>query len=375
MASRQDLPPSHRWARLRCTVASAALLLAVVLAVSSCQRDQAAGTGTAATAALAMLPAFTDPGVPTTGPAEQTVEPYRATILPELAAKLPGKGLAEHPMLYIGEGHNTMSLVADGRVVWSYSTGKGWEYDDIWLLSDGNVLFSRMSYAEEISPRKEVLWHRDAPPGTEIHSLQPLDRERILMLQNGPAPTVLIIDRRTGGVLMEHILVPPGGAPPGNVHGQFRRIRATAAGTYLISWMSLGKVVEYDRDFKEIWSYATPRPWAAIRLHNGNTLISEESLRLVREVTQTGATAWEFKLSELPPGIPFPDSQSCVRLANGNTVLCSRGDHGKGCQLVEITPDKRVSWALYDWHALGPASAVQLLDDPGIPERPGDLQR
>lgn len=43
--------------------------------------------------------------------------------------------------------------------------------------------------------------------------------------------------------------------------------------------------------------------------------------------------------------------------------------------LVEVTPDKKVVWALKDWKDLGPASAIQVLDDPGLPERPGDLQR
>jgi hypothetical protein len=46
-------------------------------------------------------------------------------------------------------------------------------------------------------------------------------------------------------------------------------------------------------------------------------------------------------------------------------------------QVIEITPDKKVVWALRAWDApadLGPASAVQLLDEPGVPEA-GDLQR
>ena len=31
----------------------------------------------------------------------------------------------------------------------------------------------------------------------------------------------------------------------------------------------------------------------------------------------------------------------------------------------------RSSW---DWEHLGPATAVQILDDPGIPEKPGDSE-
>jgi hypothetical protein len=44
----------------------------------------------------------------------------------------------------------------------------------------------------------------------------------------------------------------------------------------------------------------------------------------------------------------------------------------KGPQLVEVTPDKKVVWVLQDWANLGQATGVQILDEPGIPENPGD---
>jgi hypothetical protein len=67
-------------------------------------------------------------------------------------------------------------------------------------------------------------------------------------------------------------------------------------------------------------------------------------------------------------------AQTCTRLANGNTIICSRGGNGNGPQLVEVTRDKKVVWVLQDWSNLGPATAVQILDDPGIPENPGQSE-
>ena len=46
----------------------------------------------------------------------------------------------------------------------------------------------------------------------------------------------------------------------------------------------------------------------------------------------------------------------------------------KAVQLIEVTPGKKVVWALRDWTILGPASSTQLLDEPGVAEN-GDLQR
>jgi len=327
---------------------------------------------TNASYALEVLPQFTAADVPAFGPSEIPVDPPNWTVSTEGTAGLPGKGIAQHPMLYIGEGCNKMFLVNGGKVVWTYSTGKGWEYDDIWLLSNGHILFSRMAYAAEVTPQTQVIWRLDAPKGTEIHSVQPLGLDKVLLMQNGaPAAKLMVIDKKTGAVEVEHAM-----PPAGSTHAQFRRIRMTANGTYLAPFLQMDRVVEYDKNFNEIWSYNIRSPWAAIRLHNGNTLITDERDRLTREVSPKGETVWEFSLAtDLPPGIRFVDSQSCVRLANGNTILCSRGNGGQGCQLIEVTPDKKVIWALKDWANLGPATAVQMLEDPGIPEKPGDLQR
>jgi hypothetical protein len=39
-------------------------------------------------------------------------------------------------------------------------------------------------------------------------------------------------------------------------------------------------------------------------------------------------------------------------------------------QVLEVTPEKKVVWALSQWKNpdLGPASSIQLLDEPGVPE-------
>ncbi|MGD0412636.1 MAG: hypothetical protein ABSC18_13150 [Verrucomicrobiota bacterium] len=320
---------------------------------------------------MAQLGRFTAPDVPAMGPAE-TASPAGRWTNAITPAGLPGKGLAQHPMLYVGENYTKMFLVNDGKVLWTYQTGPGFEYDDVWMLSNGNILFSRMQYAAEVTPNKEVVWRLDAPNGTEIHTVQPIGLDRVLLVENGqPAPKLLVVNTKTKTVEVDHTLDPCGGT-----HAQFRRIRMTAQGTYLAPYLQANKVVEYDKDFNVIWSYNIKSPWAALRLKNGNTLITDEQESLTREVNQKGETVWELKSNELPEAYRFNQApQTCARLAGGNTIFCSRGGAGKGPQLVEVTPDKNVVWVLQDWQDLGDATAVQILDDPGKPEIPGDLQR
>jgi hypothetical protein len=321
---------------------------------------------------MSQLSRFTAPGVPALGPSEIDVAPR--TWDKPIPSGLPGNGIAQHPMLYVGEGYNKMLLVNDGKIVWTYSTGPGWEYDDVWMLSNGNILFTRMQYVAEITPEKQVVWRYDAPAGTEIHTCQPIGLNKVMFVLNGLPPRLMVVNIRTNKVVVQHDLPAPSLTDKRVVHGEFRRVRYTAQGTYLASFLEMNQVVEYDKHFKEIWRYEIKSPWAAVRLMNGNTLITDEQDILTREVNAKKETVWELRPSDLPEAYRYINTQSATRLANGNTIICSRGGDGAGPQLVEVTPDKKVVWVLWDWAHFGPATAVQILDDSGIPEKPGQSQ-
>jgi len=329
---------------------------------------------------LAALNRFAAPNVPPFA-ASESESPIGKWTNGVTSDNLPGNGLAEHSMLYVGETHTKMFVVNNGKVIWTYQTGKGYEYDDAWMLSNGNILFTRMQYVAEITPEKKVVWRYDcnneAGPGhTEAHTCQPLGLDRVMFVVNGLPPRLMIVNTKTGAVEVNHELPFHQAMNPRNIHGQFRRARVTSQGTYLLSYLSESNVVELDKNFKQIWNYPIRSPWAAIRLRNGNTLITDEHDSLTREVNSKGETVWEFAAKDLPAAYQFTSApQTCTRLANGNTIFCSRGDaNGKGPQLVEVTPDKKAAWVLEDWKTIGPATAVQILDDPGTPEIPGESE-
>lgn len=324
---------------------------------------------------MEILELFTAPDVPERGAEEEEIdEPAWQVGTEATPSSYPGNGLAQHPMLYIGEGCNRMFLIKDGKIIWTYDTGKGFEYDDIWMKKNGNIVFSRMNWAGEVTPDKKLVWKYEPEEGREVHTMQPIDEDRVLMVINGLPPRAIIVNTKTNEVVYEHE-VPYDNLDPNRVHGQFRRFRMTANNTFLVPYLALHKVVEYDMDFNVIWSYETSRPWAAVRLHNGNTLITDERDNATREVNPAGEIVWELKYSELPEEYRVGGSQSCVRLKNGNTIICSTGDNGQTPQLVEVTPEKEIVWVLKDWRELGPATAIQILDDPGDPEKPGDCER
>jgi hypothetical protein len=226
-----------------------------------------------------------------------------------------------------------------------------------------------------------VVWRYEPLAGTEVHSCQPIGLDKVLMVVNGLPPKLMIVNKTTGTVEEQHDLPAESLTDAKTVHPQFRRIRMTAKGTFLVPFLRMGKVIEYDKDFKAIWTYEIPTPWAAARLHNGNTLITDEHDKLVREVNPKGDTVWELTQADLPADVVLHNLQTAERLANGDTVVFSstggvkKEERNGILQAVEVSRDKKVAWVLQDWKNLGPATTAQFLDQPGVPEKPGDLQR
>ncbi|MCX6261488.1 MAG: hypothetical protein NTY95_11790, partial [Bacteroidia bacterium] len=235
-----------------------------------------------------------------------------------------------------------------------------------------------MSGAGIITPEKNIIWEFKCPPGTETHSCQPIGKDSVLMVLNGPTGKVMIFNTATNKLLKE-IVIPTASTNP---HGQFRHVRWTKNKTIMVGLFAEKKVVEFDMNGKVLWSAAgTPSPWSVLRLHNGNTLVSGDGAGYTREINPKGETVWEFTREDAP--FTIGNTQTANRLANGNTVICNwiagnnnTNEWGGTVQVFEVTPDKKIVWALSSWENpdLGPATYIQLLDEPGNPEK-DELQR
>ena len=292
--------------------------------------------------------------------------------LPQLTqTEAPTSGLARHDFMYAGESHDRrIFIVRAGKVAWSYDdpAGKG-EISDAVLLSNGNVLYTHQFGIVEVSPDKKVVWSFDAPAGYEIHTAVPIGLDRVLYIQNGDPAVARVINKTTGATEKEIRLKTK---QPPSTHGQFRHARLTPQGTLLVAHMDLDKVVEYDAEGNELWSFPADRPWGVTPLANGNVLITDS--KGVREVTRRGDTAWSWTPSDAP-SYTFANLQQAWRLPNGNTVInnwvnewsAKPEDIAGTLQAIEVTPSRQVVWTLRSWTdpaRLGPATTIQFLDAP-----------
>ena len=302
----------------------------------------------------------------TAAPAARAASP--ASKPAQAPAVLPGQGLAQHDFFYAGEAkEERMFIVRNGKVVWSYThPGRG-EISDAVLLPNGNILFAHQFAITEITADKSVVWNHDAPTNTEIHTAQPLGTNAVWFIQNGDPARCIVLDKTTGRTEREFVLPVNN---PKSIHGQFRQARMTDAGTLLVAHMDLGKAVEYDLDGKALWSVDVPGIWSAKPLKNGN-ILAASNRKFVREIDRQGKTVWEWTSADAPEyGIANP--QTAARLPNGNTLINNWFNQWSGkldaanppVQAIEVTPDKRIVWALRSWRApadLGPSTTIQIL--------------
>ncbi|WP_161554933.1 glycoside hydrolase family 88/105 protein [Ereboglobus luteus] len=310
---------------------------------------------------------------------------------PNPPATLPGGGLAQHDFLYTGEydtrkPDQTLFLVRGGKVVFTYripirdANNNLSEFSDMHMLPNGDIVFAYKTGWRKIDRHGNTLHDYQCGKGpdgwNECHTAQPLGDDHVFFMENGsPEAKARIFNLKTGAIEMEHAVPTRKPVDQRSVHGQFRNCRVTAAGTYLIAHMNLGKVIEYDKNWNPVWECDAPSVWHAVRLRNGNTLVSGNQHGTVREVAPSGKTVWELRDGDLP-GIRINSVHQARRLANGNTVITNwtarvkKSEWNKIVQLIEVTPDKKVVWAINEWTDpdLGPASCVQILDDSGAGE-------
>lgn len=282
---------------------------------------------------------------------------------------LPGKGLKQFDFFYAGEAKSrNMYIIRKGQIAWSYidTVGKG-EISDAILMQNGNVLFAHQFGVTLIDRNKKVLWKYTTPDGFETHTAQLIGKEHVVFVQNGHPAKVFVINIKTNQIVKEFVLPFKSGT-----HGQIRHARLTAEGTLLIAHMDLGKVIEYNLEGKQLSSLDVPSVWSAVPLKNGNLLVATNE-NMVKEITRTGKVVWDYPLSDIA-GYKITSPQIALRLPNGNTLInnwfnqwsTKLDPDNAPVQAIEVTPDKKIVWALRSWSApdLGPSTTIQLLNDP-----------
>ena len=145
--------------------------------------------------------------------------------------------LARHNFFYAGQSkQRRMFIVKDGQIDWHYQDQlKRGEISDAVLMSDGHILVAHQYGVAEVTQNQQTVWSYAAPEGTEIHTIQPIGRTHVVLVQNGKPAKAVVMEIPSTKIVREFELPI---SEKGSVHGQFRNARLSSRGTLLIANMA-----------------------------------------------------------------------------------------------------------------------------------------
>ena len=238
-------------------------------------------------------------------------------------------------------------LSSEGKIIWDYPVS---ECQDLSQLPNGNILFTYYITVKgktrggvcEITHDKQKIFHYEIDG--EVHSCQRLDNGNTLLTDNNNGRLIEVSPQ--GKVVKTLVL-----KTKVRGHSAIRMIRQLDNGNYLVCQEQDQLVVEYDTKGEVVNSFKSPgKCFGAIRLKNGNTLISDGSACSVREINQNGKEVWKISKEDFPE-LKLNWITGIQELPSGNLLICNwlgHGKYGEGIPLFEVTKEKKVVWYFTD---------------------------
>jgi outer membrane protein assembly factor BamB len=210
---------------------------------------------------------------------------------------------------------------ADGKPLWEIKGVMAW---DAQLLPNGRVLIAEHN-AGQVTEREltgKVLWTKRV--GNSLTSCRRLPNGNTFIGSFGEVTevdpkgtTVYSYKHPTGGLMARahrlrngHLVFAVGGDKVVEVDAKFQDVRTLKVPPNGDSWISVeplsgervliapygaGKVYESDSAGKILWECSAPTPMSAVRLPNGNTLVSSNTDHSVIEYDRSGKEVWKLK--------------------------------------------------------------------------------
>ena len=265
-------------------------------------------------------------------------------------------------------GSRSVIVDEESRVVWE---SKGASRDGF-VLANGNILISQHNLARELTREGKEVWvYPLSSENKELGTVVRLESGNTLVVERGAKPQLLEV-APDGKVAIRVPLQPE----TDNAHMQTRQARKLANGNYLVPHLLAFAVKEYAPDGTVVNTFRTDLPelggreaevwpFTAIRLEDGNTLVTLTHGNRVVEFDAGGKAVWKLTNEEV--GGRFADPCGAQRLANGNTVICCYGQKdATRPRLFEVTRSGDVVWEFF--HSEAKAHEVHVITTNGAPE-------
>jgi outer membrane protein assembly factor BamB len=296
-----------------------------------------------------------------------------------------------HRLLTADSSAQRIAIIDEaGQTEWEMKIGP---LHDLHRLENGNLLFqTNWTHIVEVNiETNDVVWEYDSSKSeenrhrkVEVHAFQRLDNGNTMIAESGASR---IIEVDAAGKI---VFAMPLAVSQSHPHRDTRLVRKLTSGNYLVCHEGDGLVREYAPDGTTVWEYEVPlfglepapghgleafgnQCFAALRLSNGNTLITLGNGHSVLEVNMQKEIVWKLDASELEE-IQLAWITTVQVLPGGNLVIgnCHAGEQNP--QVIELTREKKVVWTFKDFERFGNAlTNTQILSTNGEPvmARPG----
>ena len=234
----------------------------------------------------------------------------------------------------------------DSEVIWD--SGKAAARDG-YVLPNGHVLICWSDVVHEYDLDKNIIFTYElSADNGELGTAVRLENGHTMITELGEKPRIIEVDN-AGEIVHEVPLQPE----TDNVHMQTRMARKLPNGNYLAPHLLAFAVKEYTPSGEVVKTFKTDLeqlggreaenwPFTAIRLDNGNTVISLTHGNKIIEVDSEGEVVWQMSNEDVAGAI-FADPCGAQRLPNGNTVIASYAAQ-EGVKLFEVTRERDVVW-------------------------------
>lgn len=186
-------------------------------------------------------------------------------------------------------------IMENNRIVWQH---KAPESNDIWVLPNGNLLFSTGKGVLEVTRQNDTVFHYASE--SPIFACQRLKNGNTFI---GECNAGRLLEVSPEGNIVSDICILPEGISDGTF-AFMRNARKLDNGHYLVAHYGDECVKEYDRAGKVVWQVKIPGgPHSVIRLPDGHTLVAvadkTQNPRIV-ELDKQGKTVWEISNKDIP---------------------------------------------------------------------------
>jgi len=272
-------------------------------------------------------------------------------ILPiEMQAQNASKTVAGktyiHHSFFIAGPKYTGIIGENGEEIWKADKSGA---RDGYVLPNGNILICWGDEVREYNGDKKVIFNfKKSATENELGTAVRLKNGNTLITESGKTPRLLEVDQ-LGQIQITVPLQPE----TDNIHMQTRMARKLQGGNYLVPHLLAFSVKEYTGSGKIVHTIKTDLPelggrqienwpFTAIRLQNGNTLVTLTHGNKVVEFNPQGSVVWKISNDDFEEK-PFKDPCGAQRLPNGHTVIASYGA-SEGVRLFEVDNNKKIVW-------------------------------